>query len=401
MNLDLEATPIFEKNYDSPKRVVVNRGGTRSSKTYSIAQLSILFLFTGYVMPGVKLSKGVWTVVRKWSVTLDATVIRDFEDILNECAVFDQVEHNKTKKLYKYKDRIVEFIGIDKEQKARGAKRDILYCNEANELNYEDFKQLNRRTKHRVYVDFNPDDEEIWINKEIEQVRQHIKKDVEVIVSTYKDNTFLSQELIDEIEYEKLVDPESWEVYGLGSYGKKKGIIFNNWTIVDAIPEGIQRKGLGMDFGFTNDPTSLIDIYMTDGEIWLDELLYHQGLTNQKIGEHLRLFNIGRSEVIADSSEPKSIAEIKTMGFNVVGAEKGPDSVNNSIDILKRFKINITAKSTNLIKEFKRYKWKVDKNGNVLNEPVDYMNHGIDATRYFALNKLSQYQKYSGKYTIL
>jgi phage terminase large subunit len=403
LNLEINATPIFHRNYSSDKRVVINRGGTRSSKTYSIAQLALLFLFTGYVKPGVRLNKGVWTTARKWSVTLDSTVIRDFQEILDENSLYDFVEHNKTKKTYRFKrgvhDRIVEFIGVDNEQKARGAKRDILHCNEANELSWEEYKQLNRRTLHRVVIDFNPDDEDIWINKELEQVRQYTAKDVDVIVSTYLDNTFLPEELKKEIEYEREADPESWEVYGKGNYGKRKGIIFNNWDIVDSIPSGVERKGIGLDFGFTNDPTAAIDVYMTDGEIWLDELIYEQALTNPMIAD--KLMQYGRAEVIADSSEPKSIAEIKTQRINITGAEKGPDSVNSSIDILKRFKIHITARSQNLIKEFKRYKWKTDKNGNALNEPVDFMNHGIDAVRYFALNKLSKYKKYNGKYTVV
>lgn len=398
--MNLECTPIFEKNYDSDKRIVVNRGGTRSSKTYSLAQLAVLFLFTGYVKPGIKLSKGVWTVARKWSVTLDGTVIRDFEEVLTNLDMWGKVDHNKTRKTYKYQERIVEFIGVDKEQKVRGAKRDVLYCNEANELSYEDFKQLNRRTQHRIYIDFNPDDEEVWINTEIEKVRQEVKKDVEVIVSTYQDNTFLSAELKAEIEYEKIVDPESWEVYGLGQYGKKKGLIFTNWTVVDSIPAGAERKGIGLDFGFTNDPTAAVDVYIQNGELWVDELIYDKGLTNPKIAERLLSFNVGRTPVIGDSSEPKSIEEIKSFHVNIEGAQKGPDSVNNSIDILQRFKINITGRSQNLIKEFKRYKWKYDKNGAALNEPIDFMNHGIDALRYFALNRLSQYKKYSGKYAV-
>lgn len=401
MNLELDATVVFEKNYDSDKRIVVNRGGTRSSKTVSLSQLAVLFLFTGYVMPNVRIAKGVWTTVRKWSVTLDGTVIRDFEEELHKHNLYEHVEHNKTKKLYKYKERIVEFIGIDNEQKVRGAKRTILHCNEANELTYADFKQLIRRTEHRAYIDFNPNDEEVWINTELEKVRAQVKKDVDVIVSTYQDNPYLSKELIEEIEYERQVDPESWEVYGLGNYGKRKGLIFSNWGIVDSLPAGAERKAIGLDFGFTNDPSAIIDVYYQNGELWLDELCYKSGLTNPKIVEELVLFNIGRSKVIADSSEPKSIAEIKELGINVIGAEKGPDSVNNSIDVLKRFRINITARSINLIKEFKRYKWKVDKNGNTLNEPVDYMNHGIDAVRYVALNELSHFKKFSGKYTVL
>lgn len=403
MNLNLNCTPVFEKNYETPKRIVVNRGGTRSSKTVSLAQLAVLFLFTGYVKPGIRLEKGVWTTARKWSTTLDSTVIRDFEEELEKLAVFDLIQHNKTKKTYRFKhgkaDRLVEFIGVDNEQKARGAKRDVLHCNEGNELSYEEYKQLNRRTLHRVYIDFNPDDEDIWINKELEQVRQSLNGDVEVIVSTYLDNTFLPDELKKEIEYEREVDPESWEVYGKGNYGKRKGIIFNNWDVVDSIPAGIERKGIGLDFGFTNDPTAAVDVYMTDGEIWLNELFYEQALTNPMIADKLRI--LGRADVIADSSEPKSIAEIKSQGIRIEGAQKGPDSVNSSIDILKRFKIHITASSTNLIKEFKRYKWKTDKNGNALNEPVDFMNHGIDAVRYFALNKLGQYKKFTGKYTVV
>lgn len=401
MNLELNCTPIFERNYESDKRININRGGTRSSKTYSLEQLTVLFLFTGYVSPSVKLSKGVWTTVRKWSVTLDSTVIRDFEELLHENGLYDLVVHNKTKKTYKYKGRIVEFTGIDNEQKARGAKRDVLHCNEGNELTYEDFKQLNRRTLHRVYIDFNPDDEEVWINKELEQVRQHTKGDVEVIVSTYLDNTFLPKELKDEIEYEAIADPESWEVYGKGNYGKKKGIIFNNWDIVQEIPKDAKRIAIGLDFGFTNDPSACTDVYMQDGELWIDELIYEHGLTNPNISDKLLKLAIERTEVIADSSEPKSIAEIRSLGINIVGAEKGQDSVNNSIDILKRFKIHVTARSINIISEIKRYKWRVNKNGESMNEPVDFKNHAIDSLRYVALNKLSHYQKYNGEYTIL
>jgi phage terminase large subunit len=349
----------------------------------------------------VTLKNGVWTTVRKWSVTLDSTVIRDFEELLHENGLYDLIIHNKTKKTYKYKGRIVEFTGIDNEQKARGAKRDVLHCNEGNELTYEDFKQLNRRTLHRVYIDFNPDDEEIWINKELEQVRQHTKCDVEVIVSTYLDNTFLPKELKDEIEYEAIADPESWEVYGKGNYGKKKGIIFNNWDIVQEIPKDAKRTGIGLDFGFTNDPSACVDVYMSEGALWVNELFYENGLTNPKISEKLLNLAIQRTEVIGDSSEPKSIAEIKSMGINIVGANKGPDSVNASIDILHRFKIHITANSTNLLSEIKRYKWKVNKNGESMNEPIDFKNHAIDALRYLALNKLSHYQKYNGNYTIL
>ena len=189
---------------------------------------------TGYVSSKERITQGVWSTVRKFSTTLDATVIRDFEEELNKQEVFGSIKHNKTKKTYEYGGRMVEFIGADDEQKLRGAKRNILYCNEANELKYrEEFFQLLMRTEDKVFLDFNPDDENVWINSELEQKRLIEKGDVEVIVSTYKDNTFLPRSLIEEIEYLEKTDPEFWKVYGLGQYGKKYGLIFPDFTIIE------------------------------------------------------------------------------------------------------------------------------------------------------------------------
>ena len=387
--LKFETTPVFTKNYHSNKKIVVNRGGTRSSKTRSIAQLAVLWLMTGQVSENLRIPKGVWSTVRKFSTTLDATVIRDFEEELNKHELFPYINHNKTKKTYEYGSRLVEFIGADDEQKLRGAKRNILYCNEANELKYrEEFFQLLMRTEDKIFLDFNPDDENIWINTELELKRATEKQDVEVIVSTYKDNTFLPKSLIEEIEYLERTDPEFWKVYGLGQYGKRYGLIFDNYEVKD-VPKDAKLVGYGLDFGFSNDPSACVAVYKQDGELFIKEVLYDRGKTNNDLYEILKPI-VGDNDVIGDSAEPKSIEELYRLGLNIYRAEKGADSIRASIDILKRFKLNITGDSVNLLKELRSYKWAEDKNGVQLNKPVDYMNHLIDALRYLALNKLGE-----------
>ena len=398
MNLDV--TPVFTKNYASDKKIKVNRGGTRSSKTRSIAQISVLWLFTGQVSRNKKIPKGVWSTVRKYSTTLDATVIRDFEEELEKQELYGAVKHNKTKRTYQFGERMVEFFGADDEKKLRGAKRNILYCNEANELQFKtQFFQLLIRTEDEVFIDFNPDDENVWINTELEQKRAVEMGDVEVIVSTYKDNTFLPASLVKEIEYLEKNDAEFWKIYGLGQYGKVYGVIFESYNIINEIPKEAKYIATGMDFGFTNDPTAILQVFENDGELFINELEYKRGLTNLDIGVRLKELGVSNLDyIVADSSEPKSIHEIYNQRFNIHGANKGADSIKNSIDILKRYKLNITSRSSNLIKEIKTYKWSTDKEGNSINKPVDYNNHLIDALRYVALNKLNKNN--SGVYNI-
>ena len=396
----LQTTPVFTQNYSSEKKIVINRGGTRSSKTVSVVQQCVLWLISGQLTRDTYIPKGVWSTVRKYSTTLDATVIRDFEEELNKHNIFELIQHNKTKKTYKYGDRLVEFIGADDEQKLRGAKRNILYCNEGNELDFKkEFFQLLMRTEDKIIIDFNPDDENIWINTELEQKRLFEKGDVDVIVSTYKDNTFLPKSLVAEIEYLEKTDPEFWKIYGLGQYGKLFGLIFENYNVVSEISKEATMVGIGIDFGFTNDPCAILEVYKQDGELWINEIEDKRGMTNMDIGNRLKDVSIDDySYIVADSAEPKSIQEICNQGFNVYPAQKGADSINVSIDILKRYKLNITQNSTNLIKELRTYKWKLDKTGNSLNTPVDYNNHAIDALRYVALNVLMN--SHSGIYHI-
>lgn len=392
----MEVTPIFTKNRNSTKKIVVNRGGTRSSKTYSLSQLCALWLITGECGKGNYIYKGVWSVVRKHSTTLDKTCIRDFEEVLINEGWFGLVDHNKTKKTYTYQNRIVEFFGANDEQKIRGSKRNILHCNEANELGYKsEFFQLLIRTTDKVFIDFNPSDEQIWINTKIEQERSVQKGDVEVIVSTYKDNTFLPKTLIDEIEYLELTDSEFWKIYGLGEYGKIIGLIFPNVKVVEKIPENAKLLGYGLDFGFTLDPTVIMELWQHDTDIYFHEFLYKTGLTNQDIIQECKDRGMDMTkELVCDSAEPKSIEELKRGGLRAIPCTKGADSINFGINTLKSFTLHTTAISLNARSEDTKYKWKTDNNGDPIKNskgnpvPMDSYNHTWDARRYAAVNFL-------------
>jgi phage terminase large subunit len=392
----VETTGVFDSNYFSDAKIVVNRGGTRSSKTYSINQICALWLMTGMYGDGLYLREGVWTSVRKYRTNLDGTIIRDFEEILKADDWYNSIDHNKTKKTYKFRGRMVEFIGADDQQKLRGAKRNILYCNEANELEYkQEFFQLLMRTENKIFVDFNPDDEQVWINQELELKRSKEVGDVEVIVSNYKDNTYLPKSLIKEIEYLQHTDKEFWKIYGLGEYGNISGLIYENVEYVDSMPE-CDLVAYGLDWGYSLDPTACLGVYKRGDELYLKEVLYERGLTNQDIAERLKPI-IGRAETICDSAEPKSIEEMYRLGLNVKPATKGKDSINNGIDILKRYKIKV-VNGSNLRKEFRSYKWAVDKNGNSLNKPLGRFDHLMDALRYVALIHLKKHNR--GWYSI-
>lgn len=286
---------------------------------------------------------------------------------------------------------MIEFIGIDDPQKARWPRREILYCNEANELSQEDFFQLHIRTSYKTFIDFNPDDEDIWINTELEQKRAIQGKDVEVIVSTYKDNPFLDKKIVREIERLWKENEQYWQIYGLGQYGKLEGLIFKNITDIQTVPAEAKLLWHGQDFGFTNDPSALVSVYLWNSSIILDERIYETQLNNNDLVNRYKELWIGKyEEIVADSSEPKSIDEIQKSGFNIRWATKWPDSIRFGIDLMNQYKIYVTARSINLKKEFRKYMWGKDKNGKSTNTPVDSDNHGIDASRYLIMEKLKK-----------
>jgi phage terminase large subunit len=370
----IQTSEIFEKNWNAPTKIIINQGGTRSGKTYSLLQLIIVKALS---------EKGkVFTIVRKSLPSLKMTAMRDFIEILTNMHLYDEKHHNKSEHIYRLNGNIIEFVSLDQPQKKRGARRDYLFCNEANELTWEDFFQLLVRTTDKIYLDYNPSDDFHWIYDKL-----LTRDDVTFIKSTYVDNPFLDDSIVSEIERLKHTDEDYWRIYGLGERGQSKATIFT--FLEEEVPEQAQLLSYGMDFGFTNDPTSVVAVYTQGDSIFAKELLYETNLTNRDISEKLKALGIDRrTEIFADSAEPKSIEELYRMGWNVKPTKKGADSINAGIDMLKRYKLHATGH--NLIKEMRNYKWVEDKNGKLLNKPIDAFNHAIDAMRYATYNKLSR-----------
>jgi phage terminase large subunit len=381
----VQSNVIFKHLELSQKRIVIEQGGTRSGKTYNI----LLWIIFSYCMRN---QSKVVTIARKTYPALRSTAMRDFINIVKDYGIYSELDHNKSNSEYVLNGNLVEFISLDQPTKVRGRKRDLLFINEANELFFEDWQQLIFRTTGKIILDYNPSDEFHWIYDRVK-----VREDAEFHITTYKDNPFLESQIIQEIERLKDVDENYWKIYGLGQVGTAKSLIFN-FNLIDTIPENAKFISYGLDFGFTNDPTALVKVYLHDTNLYVKELLYRTGMTNQDIAKELDRLEIGRrEEIFADASEPKSIEEIYRMGWNIKKADKPQGSVNLGIDMLRRYTLNVTKDSLNLIKEGRNYKYKEDKNGNILNEPADAFNHTMDALRYAIFMKLSKpnYGKYA------
>ncbi len=373
-----EATILFKQNYTSTAHVVINQGGTNSGKTYAIEQ--VLFCLAS------ETAKQVITVVGQDIPNLKAGALRDATGIHGNSAQLQMLikSYNKTDRIFEFNNgSIVEFKSYDNAQDAKSGKRDYLFINEANGIDFNIYTELALRTKRRIFIDYNPNTS-FWVHEQLIG-----KPGVQLIISDHRHNPYADKETKAKIEKLKDEDIELWKVYARGLTGKITGLILKNWQLCEDIPQGARLVAIGLDFGFTNDETGCIAVYKQNGELWVKELIYETGLTNPDIGDKLMHAEISKNtEIIADSAEPKSIEELSRLGWRVTGAKKGADSVKNSIDILKRYKINITRGSINLRKEIARYKWKTDRAGKTLNEPVDSWNHLIDPLRYIALNKL-------------
>ena len=380
----IKTTNVFNKAYRSKTRITCLQGGTRSSKTYSLCQL--------FIIKCLEDTGKVFTICRKTLPALKGTAYRDVLNILKEMELYSEENHNKSELSYLLNGNLIEFISVDQPQKIRGRKRNYLWLNEANEFDFESWVQLSLRCTGKIYLDYNPSDPYSWIYEKV-----LTRDDCTFIKSTYKANPFLDEDTIAEIERLKDIDPDYWRVYGLGEIGSIQTMIFRNFNLVD----DVQGKliGYGLDFGFTNSPTALVEVRQLDDNLYIKELLYEKRLTNTDLANKLKEFGIDRqTEIVGDSAEPKSIEEIYRQGFNIKPAKKGA-GIHLGLDIMRRYKLHITKDSLNAIKEFRGYKWSTDKNGDVLNTPVKVNDHLIDATRYLCLNKLAV--NHSGKYYIL
>lgn len=374
-----KASVLYEANYNATEDIIVNQGGSSSGKTYSILQV----LFTKAVQ-----EYNVITVVGESIPNLKAGALRDALDIYNSSPILKSLisDYNRTDRIFQFVNgSIMEFKSYETPQGAKSGKRDYLFINEAQGISKEVFNELHIRTKKQTYIDYNPN-AEFWVHEEVIGT-----PNTKLFISDHRHNPFVPQKIRDKIEALRYKDMELFKVYARGLTGKIEGLVFRNFDIVDSVPLGSELIGIGIDWGFTNDPTTVIKVFRYNGEIYIDELLYQTGLTNADIISKLNNLGVTRfNSIVADSAEPKSIEDLNRGGFNVEGAKKGADSIINSIDTLKQFKINITRNSTNTIKEFRSYKWATDSSGKTINKPVDFNNHAIDAIRYVALNKINK-----------
>lgn len=345
----------------------------------------------------IETPKQILTVVGQDYPNLRVGPIRIAEDLVENSEILKSLVHSYNKSTFTYyfkNGSILEFRAYGNWQDAKQGKRDYLFINEANGISKEIYDELDRRTFKQVYIDYNPNTE-FWVHDELIG-----KPGVKMIISDYRHNPYCPEKTKNKLEALKEKDLESWLVYARGKTGKISGIIFRNWDIVPFIPSEATLIAHGLDFGFTNDPTASVDVYKHGGALWLKEGIYSDGLTNPDIVRELKKTGVRPNEqIVADSAEPKSIAEISGMGMRIEPAKKGPDSVKLSIDILKRYELRVTQDSVNLKRELGRYKWATDKDGHSINEPVDFDNHLMDALRYVALNKLNNNN--SGKYATM
>ena len=384
MQISLKTNIVFEHLVNSKKKIIVNQGGTRSGKTFNI----ILYIIFYYCLNN---SGKTITICRKTYPALRATVLRDFINILREHNLYNEDNHNKSSSEYNLFGNLIEFISLDQPVKVRGRKRDLLFINEANELYWEDWQQLLFRTSEKIILDYNPSEEYHWIYDKIIP-----REDTDFLKTTYKDNPFLEEALIREIERLQYTDEQYWQIYGLGEKGISKATIFN-YVECNQIPEDAEFVSMGMDFGFTNDPTALVSVWKKGSNLYIKELLYRTMMTTSDIHSYFKQ-TITKELIYADSSEPRIIEELRRMGWKIRASLKGRDSVNAGIDLLKRFKIHIHKDSTNAIQEFRNYKWKEDKTGKLTNTPEDKNNHITDAVRYATYSILSKPN--FGKYAI-
>jgi phage terminase large subunit len=371
----------FTKLYDivrQPLRYIILQGGTSAAKTYTTLQYLAIY--------ATNHPKTTITVVAETLPHLKRGALRDFRKITSTDGFQVQVLENKTDYIFTFANgSIVEFFSADADSKMRGARRDILYINECNNITMSAFDELDVRTSIKTILDFNPV-RRFWVHDKLIPILK--EGDFVFYKATYKDavdslgNSVLLQSVIDNIERRK-DNANWWKVYGEGEVGSVEGLIFSNWSIVtDEMPGTL--IGYGIDFGFTHSPTALIQVNESNGELFVDELLYKTGLQNDQLWEFVNKYGVKLRELaIGDSAEPKTIDYLFRKGWaGLKQADKGPDSVEFGINLLLERKVNITRRSVNLIKEFRQYEWDKNKDGAILPRPIKEFDHGIDAIRY-------------------
>jgi len=384
----IQVTRVYDqtiKAFNDDFKIVCHEGGSRSSKTWSIIQFFLI-----KALAGEEISV---TIVRDKLTWIKSTILLDFKKMckLYGIEIKPQININRAEQLYDINGSEFAFYGLDYAEKLHGRSQDWFWINEVMEVGQKHFDQLEMRTNVGAILDYNPYNDLHWV------FDLHKRDDVKFIKSTMLDNDFLPDQIRKKILSYKptkdnirmgTADNYMWQVYGLGNKTKLKGSVFTNWDTVDRIPLEAKFIGYGQDFGYTNDPTSVVALYTMNNELYWDQLVYRKGLTNQDIVSEYVKLEIGKlEEIFADSSEPKSIDEIRRNGYNIRGAKKGADSINFGIDILKGYKMHITKNSPDLENELRKYKYQEDKIGNIINKPIDAFNHCFTGNTKITTNK--------------
>ena len=373
-------TTVINKIKALTKFVKGIQGGTSAGKTFGVLPILIDI--------ATKTELTEISIVAESIPHLKRGAMKDFKKIMKETGRWFDNRWNATDFKYTFANGSqIEFFSADNDAKLRGARRDYLYMNEANNMVFHAYTELASRTKLGVYLDWNPTNE-FWFHTELQN-----DSDVDFIIVNYLDNEACPESALNFINKakEKALTSTYWDnwykVYGLGQLGTLEGVIFENYELIDTIPAEAKLIGYGLDFGYSNDPTALVEVHEYDGKIICNEVIYSTSLLNSDI---INLMSQDkRLPIWADSAEPKSIEEIRRAGYNIKAVVKGADSISFGISVLQQKQMLITKASVNLIKELRAYSWDTDKTGKKLNKPIDSMNHAIDALRYFAMMQLA------------
>jgi phage terminase large subunit len=387
--MEFIVTTALKKLLRLKKRIKVVRGGTSASKTFSILPILI---DRAIKTPDLEIS-----VVSESIPHLRRGALKDFLKIMMALGRYNDNQFNKSTLKYTFVNgSYIEFFSVDQPDKLRGARRNVLYVNECNNVDFDSYYQLAIRTSGEIWLDYNPSSL-FWVDREL-----LTQDDVDFITLTYLDNEALSDTIVKEIESAKEKAKTSsywenwWQVYGLGQTGSLEGVCIPEWQEIN-LPTEARLLCYGMDWGYSNDPTSLIAMYKYNDAYIFDELIYQKGLLNSDISDLLKTNEVN-DIVYADSAEPKSIAELNSYGHNVLPVTKGRDSIVYGLNLINQNKVYVTSRSKNLINELQNYIWMVDKQGNKLNKPIDAYNHAIDAMRYAMTSQLENPHK--GNYYI-
>ena len=385
---DFKLTTVIKKIRKLDKFVKGIQGGTSAGKTFGILPILIHI--------AAKYSNTEISIVAESIPHLKRGAMKDFKKIMIATNRYLDMRWNASDFKYTFANgSVIEFFSADNDAKLRGARRDYLYMNECNNMTFHAYTELASRTKKGVYLDWNPVNE-FWFHTELQG-----DDDVDFLIVNYQDNEACPESALNFIlkAKEKSKTSAYWEnwyrVYGLGEIGNLEGVIFDNWKTIDSIPSEANLLGIGLDFGYTNDPTAIVEVYNWNGKRILNEICYRTGMVNSDIAKVLPNY----VPIYADSSEPKSIEEIRRHGKTIKGVTKGKDSINFGIQVMQQQEYLVTSKSTNIIKEFRNYTWDKDKQGNKLNKPVDFQNHICDAIRYHEMETLGMNIN-KGKYSI-